>query len=70
MSQYGAYEMARTGSTASDILRYYYPGATVSTANNPWTSIDVQVLGRTSDPTTTSTWSGRAPTTGPGPPAR
>jgi stage II sporulation protein D len=54
MSQYGAYEMARTGSTASDILSYYYPGATVSTANNPWTSIDVQVLGRTTDPTTTT----------------
>lgn len=54
MSQYGAYEMARTGSTASDILRYYYPGATVSTANNPWTSVDVQVLGRTSDPVATT----------------
>ncbi|WP_129789421.1 SpoIID/LytB domain-containing protein [Promicromonospora panici] len=54
MSQYGAYQMARTGSTASDILRYYYPGATVSTANNPWTSIDVQVLGRYGDPATTT----------------
>ncbi|WP_253867688.1 SpoIID/LytB domain-containing protein [Promicromonospora umidemergens] len=54
MSQYGAYQMARTGSTASDILRHYYPGATVSTANNPWTSIDVQVLGGSTDPATTT----------------
>jgi stage II sporulation protein D len=54
MSQYGAYQMARTGSTASDILRYYYPGATVSTANNPRTSIDVQVLGKSTDPATTT----------------
>lgn len=54
MSQYGAYQMARTGSTASDILRYYYPGATVGTANNPGTSIDVQVLGKYGDPATTT----------------
>lgn len=54
MSQWGAYQMARTGSTASDILRYYYPGATVGTTNNPWTSIDVQVLGKASDPATTT----------------
>ncbi|WP_189667666.1 SpoIID/LytB domain-containing protein [Promicromonospora soli] len=54
MSQWGAYQMARTGSTASDILRYYYPGATVDTTTNPWTSIDVQVLGRTTDPATTT----------------
>jgi len=54
MSQYGAYQMARTGSTASDILRHYYRGATVSTAANPETSIDVQVLGRSTDPATTT----------------
>jgi stage II sporulation protein D len=54
MSQYGAYQMAREGMTAADILRYYYPGATVGTAGNPWTPIDVQVLGRTTDPATTT----------------
>ena len=54
MAQYGAYQMARTGSTASQILGYYYPGATVATANNPRTSIDVQVLGKAADPTTTT----------------
>ncbi|MCP2265888.1 SpoIID/LytB domain-containing protein [Promicromonospora thailandica] len=54
MSQWGAYQMAREGRTTSDILRYYYQGATVSTTNNPWTSIDVQVLGRASDPATTT----------------
>jgi stage II sporulation protein D len=54
MSQYGAYQMSRTGSTAADILRYYYPGATVGTAANPRTSIDVQVLGKSADPATTT----------------
>jgi stage II sporulation protein D len=54
MSQWGAYQMARTGSTASDILGYYYPGATVGTTTNPWTSIDVQVLGKATDPVTTT----------------
>lgn len=54
MSQWGAYQMARTGSTAAHILRYYYPGATVGTSTNPWSAIDVQVLGRSSDPTTTT----------------
>jgi stage II sporulation protein D len=54
MSQYGAYQMSREGSTAADILRYYYPGATVSTAANPRTSIDVQVLGSSADPSTTT----------------
>jgi stage II sporulation protein D len=54
MAQWGAYQMARTGSTAADILRHYYPGATVGTSSNPWTSIDVQVLGKTADPATTT----------------
>ncbi|MFI9487950.1 SpoIID/LytB domain-containing protein [Promicromonospora sp. NPDC052451] len=54
MSQWGAYQMARAGRSAADILRYYYTGATVGTANNPRTSIDVQVLGRASDPATTT----------------
>ncbi|MFT4110236.1 hypothetical protein [Propionicimonas sp.] len=45
MSQYGAYQLARTGSTAAQILGYYYSGTTVGSAvNNPRT-IKVQVLG-------------------------
>jgi len=54
MAQWGAYQMARGGSSAAQILGYYYPGATVSTANNPRTSIDVQVLGSSGDPATTT----------------
>ncbi len=54
MAQWGAYQMAREGSTASEILSHYYPGATVGTANNPRTSIDVQVLGKAADPATTT----------------
>ncbi|MFE7506904.1 SpoIID/LytB domain-containing protein [Promicromonospora sp. NPDC057488] len=54
MAQWGAYQMAREGSSAAQILGYYYPGATVSTANNPRTSVDVQVLGSSGDPATTT----------------
>ena len=54
MSQYGAYQMAREGSTAAEILSHYYPGATVGTAPNPWSTIDVQVLGKVADPATTT----------------
>lgn len=36
MSQYGAYYLAaKQGKSAGEILRYYFRGATVSTANNP-----------------------------------
>ncbi len=45
MSQYGAYQLARTGSTAEQILGYYYPGTSVGTANNNPRAIKVQVLG-------------------------
>ncbi|GAA2224096.1 hypothetical protein GCM10010413_17190 [Promicromonospora sukumoe] len=54
MAQWGAYQMAREGSSAAEILRHYYPGATVGTTANPWTTVDVQVLGRSDDPATTS----------------
>ncbi|WP_157602747.1 SpoIID/LytB domain-containing protein [Promicromonospora kroppenstedtii] len=54
MAQWGAYQMAREGSSASEILRHYYPGASVGTAPNPWTSVDVQVLGRSGDPATST----------------
>ena len=51
MSQYGAYAMAvGHHKSAAEILEYYYPGATVGTANNPWTEIAVQVLGSAGDP--------------------
>ncbi|MGW2094848.1 SpoIID/LytB domain-containing protein [Promicromonospora sukumoe] len=54
MPQWGAYQMAREGRSAAQILGYYYPGATVGTTANPRTSVDVQVLGRSDDPATTS----------------
>jgi len=62
MSQWGAYRMARTGSTAKQILEYYYQGAAVSTATRAATSlsndavatIKVQVLGPPSDSRTTT----------------
>ena len=54
LAQWGAYQQARSGRTAAQILGYYYPGATVSTANDPRTTLDVQVLGPPSD-TRTST---------------
>ena len=54
MSQYGAYAMAVAGMSASEILEYYYSGTTVGTAPNPWTDIDVQVLGSAGDPSGTT----------------
>lgn len=45
MSQYGAYQLARTGSTAEQILGFYYPGTSVGSANNNPRTIKVQVLG-------------------------
>lgn len=64
MSQYGAYELARQGRTAAEILEYYYPGTTLSTANNPGATatatgtsgkIKVQVLGPPADSRTSTT---------------
>ncbi|MCZ9335805.1 hypothetical protein, partial [Klebsiella pneumoniae] len=49
MSQYGAYAMAVAGRSAEQILEYYYPGAALGTAPNPWTDIDVQVFGSAGD---------------------
>lgn len=54
MAQWGAYEQSRSGRTAAQILGYYYPGTTVSTANDPRTTLDVQVLGPPSDSRTTT----------------
>jgi stage II sporulation protein D len=45
MSQYGAYQLARTGRTAEQILGFYYPGTNVGTANNNPRTVKVQVLG-------------------------
>lgn len=54
MSQYGAYQLARGGMSATKILEHYYTGAVVGTAvNNPRT-IKVQVLGPPSDSRTTT----------------
>ncbi|MCA5893877.1 hypothetical protein LEP48_11010 [Isoptericola sp. NEAU-Y5] len=54
MSQWGAYQQARLGRTAEQILGYYYQGATAATANDPRTTIDVQVLGPPTDNRTTT----------------
>ncbi|HQA77662.1 MAG TPA: SpoIID/LytB domain-containing protein [Propionicimonas sp.] len=45
MSQYGAYRLARTGSSAEQILQYYYPGTTIGWTNNNPRTVKVQVLG-------------------------
>ncbi len=45
MSQYGAYQLARSGKSATSILKYYYKGATVSSVNNNSRTVKVQVLG-------------------------
>ncbi|WP_425956213.1 SpoIID/LytB domain-containing protein [Xylanimonas sp. McL0601] len=55
MSQYGAYALAKQGKTTAQILGTYYTGAKVDTANNPWTTIAVQVLGYPADARTSTT---------------
>ena len=54
MSQWGAYEMARQGRSAAEILGYYYTGATKDTTNNNPRTIKVQVLGPPADSRTTT----------------
>ncbi|MFC8600238.1 SpoIID/LytB domain-containing protein [Isoptericola sp. NPDC057191] len=54
LAQWGAYQQSRSGRTPAQILKYYYPGTTVSTANDPRTTLDVQVLGPPSDTRTTT----------------
>lgn len=54
MAQWGAYELAREGASAADIIGYYYPGAKVSTAANNPRTVKVQVLGPPSDSRTTT----------------
>jgi stage II sporulation protein D len=44
MSQYGAYQMAREGASATRILRHYYTGVSASDRTTP-VKIDVQVHG-------------------------
>lgn len=55
LSQYGAYQLARTGSSTEQILEQYYTGAALSTANNNPRTIKVQVLGPPSDSRKTTT---------------
>ncbi len=55
LSQYGAYEMALEGYSASQVLGYYYPGTSTATpVNNPGTRIAVHVYGPGSDTATTT----------------
>lgn len=54
MSQYGAYQLARTGSSAEQILTYYYPGTYLGTTNNNARTVKVQVLGAPADTRTSS----------------
>lgn len=55
LSQYGAYQLARTGSSTEQILEHYYTGTSVGTAfNNPRT-VKVQVLGPPADSRKTTT---------------
>ncbi len=49
LAQWGAYQQSRQGRTMAQILGYYYPGTQVSTANDPRTTLDVQVLGPPAD---------------------
>ncbi|MFZ0529443.1 MAG: SpoIID/LytB domain-containing protein, partial [Propionicimonas sp.] len=49
MAQYGAYQLARTGSSTDDILRHYYPGTSLGVANNNPRAVKVQVLGPPAD---------------------
>lgn len=56
MSQYGAYELAREGRSAAQILTTYYRGAVVdATVNRSPRQVRVQVLGPPSDSRTTTT---------------
>jgi len=55
MSQYGAYQLARTGSSTEQILQHYYTGAALSSANNNPRMIKVQVLGPPADSRKTTT---------------
>jgi stage II sporulation protein D len=55
LAQWGAYQLARTGSTAADILTHYYPGTTLGTAFNNTRTVKVQVLGPPADSRTTTT---------------
>ncbi len=54
LAQWGAYELAREGASAADILSYYYPGASLGTAVNNPRNVKVQVLGPPSDSRTTT----------------
>lgn len=55
MPQYGAYQLSRTGSTAAQIIAYYYTGTTVGSATNNPRTIKVQVLGPPTDKRTRAT---------------
>lgn len=51
MSQYGAFEMAKAGSTASQILRHYYTGTTYDAVTDNQT-LDVNILNQVSGSST------------------
>lgn len=55
MPQYGAYQLAREGRSAREILGYYYPGTKTGTANHNPRTVKVQVLGPPADTRTTTT---------------
>lgn len=48
MSQYGAYQMAREGNSATKILQHYYQGTQVKTTSTP-RSIRVNIFGQAGD---------------------
>jgi stage II sporulation protein D len=54
LAQWGAYQQSRADRAMAQILGYYYPGTRVSTANDPRTTLDVQVLGPPADSRTTA----------------
>jgi stage II sporulation protein D len=55
LSQYGAYQLARTGSSTEEILEHYYTGASLSTTTNNTRTVKVQVLGPPADTRKTTT---------------
>ena len=56
LAQYGAYQLAREGRTAAEILQYYYPGVRVDAAvNRSARNIRVQVFGQPGDHRTRTT---------------
>lgn len=55
LAQYGAYQLSRSGKSVGSILSYYYPGASLSTAENNPRTVKVQIFGAPADSKTTTT---------------